>query len=182
MEVMMRRTASLLPCPRFPRSLIPALLLLVLPLLALTACGSGGDIQPGVGAAGVRLGDDRAAVEKTLGQPEQVSSTTVHGAKEKEVIYLLYPAKGLDVLLEDGKVRSVFLYHEGADDHRQYPGKMAGGLTLASTRDEVLKALGEPASRGLGEDANRWFKYDTGVEFTFDPTGTIQHIVITRGL
>jgi len=178
----MRRTDSLLPRPRFPRSLVPALLLLILPLLALTACGTGGDIQPGVGAAGVRLGDDRAAVEKTLGKPEDVSTTTVHGEKAKEVVYLIYPAKGLDVLLEDGKVRSIFLYHEGADDHRQYPGKMAGGLTLASTRAEVLKALGEPTSRGTGETTDRWFRYDTGVEFSFDPTGSIQHIVITRGI
>lgn len=178
----MRRTASPLPLPRFPRPLFAAPLLLILPLLALTACGSGGDIQPGVGAAGVRLGDDRAAVEQTLGKPDEVSATTVHAEKDKEVVYLIYTSKGLDVLLEDGKVRSIFLYHEGADDHRQYPGKMAGGLTLASTRDEVLKALGEPTSRGLGEDADRWIRYDTGLEFTFEVNGTLHHILITRGL
>jgi len=179
----MRRTASLLPGSPVPRLLFPTLLsiALVIPLLALTACGSGGgDIQPGVGAAGVRLGDERAAVETALGKPEEVSGSAVHGSQEKEVTYLLYYTKGLDVLLEGGKVKSIFLYHEGADDHRQYPGKLAGGLTLSSNREEVLRALGEPATRGLGEDADRWFRYDTGVEFAFAADGTPHHILITR--
>ena len=177
----MRRTVSLPPGSLLPRFLLPALLSLLLPLLALTACGSGGDIQPGVGAAGVRLGDERAAVEKTLGKPEEVSGSQVHdGAKEKVVVYLLYPSRGLDVLLEEGKVRSIFLYHEGADDHRQYPGTMAGGITLSSSRDEVLRALGEPTTRGLGDDADRWFRYDTGVEFSFSADGTPNHLLITR--
>jgi len=176
----MRRTAFLPPGSPLRRFLFPTLFSLLLPLLAVTACRSGGDIQPGVGAAGLRLGDERAAAEKTLGKPEEVSSTTVHGKKEKEVVYLLYPSRGLDVLLEEGKVRSIFLYHEGVDDHRQYPGRMAGGITLSSSRDEVLKALGEPGSRGIGQDADRWFRYDTGVEFSFSADGTTHHLVITR--
>ena len=170
------------PGPRpFPLGILaPVLSVLILSLLAVTACGSGGDIRPGIGAAGVRVGDDRASVEKTLGKPEQESTTGVQSAKgRKEVTYLLYPSRGLDVLLEEGKVRSLFLYHEGADDHRQYPGKMAGGITLDSTREEVLKALGEPNSRGIGQDADRWLRYDRGIEASFSTDGTLHHLVIT---
>ena len=173
----------LVPVPRpLPRGILsPVLPALILSLLAITACGSGGDIQPGIGAAGVRIGDNRTTVEKTLGKPEHESTTGVQSAKgRKEMTYLLYTSRGLDVLLEGGTVRSIFLYHEGADDHRQYQGKMAGGITLGSTREEVLKALGEPSSRGIGQDSDRWLRYDTGVEASFSAEGTLHHLVISQ--
>jgi hypothetical protein len=146
------------------------------------ACARGGDIQPGTGAAGVRLGEDRSAVERTLGKPEQVNSTGVVGAdkKRREQMYLLYPGKGLDVLLDEGKVRSIFLYHDGADDHRKYPGTGPSGLTVDSKRDQVLAALGEPSARGIGNDADLWFRYDSGIEFTFQTDGTLHHLIITH--
>jgi hypothetical protein len=160
--------------------LLPAFGVLLLPVLAL-GCGKGGDIQPGTGAAGVRLGDERGAVETSLGKAEKESSSGVQTDKgRKEVTYLIYASKGLDVLLEGGKVRSIFLYHEGADDHRQYPGKTPGGVTLASTRTELLSILGEPSARGTGQDADRWFRYDAGLEVTFQPDGSIHHLVVTR--
>jgi hypothetical protein len=147
----------------------------------MIACGSKGDIQPGIGAAGLAIGDERAAVEKILGKAENESSTGIRGGKgTKETTYLLYPSRGLDVLLEDGRVRSIFLYHEGADDHRQYAGRTASGLTLASTRKDVLKILGDPSSRGMGQDADRWFRYDSGLEVSFRADGTVHHLVITH--
>jgi hypothetical protein len=144
-----------------------------------TACRYGGDIRPGVGAAGIKLGDSRSTVEKALGKPEQETASGVSGEKRKETAYLLYPARGLDVLLEEGKVKSIFLYHEGTDDHREYPGRMNGDLTLSSKRSEILHAFGEPSSRGIGADADRWYRYDSGIEFSFQPDGTPTHIVIT---
>lgn len=150
-----------------------------LTLAAFYGCAGKGDIQPGIGAAGVRLGANRAAVEKILGKPDQVSSTGVRGSKRRETTYLIYPAKGIDVLLEGGGARSIFLYREGADDHRGYAGRTADGLTVSSNRDEVLAVLREPDARGLGEDVHRWFRYDSGIEFTFEENGAIHHIVIT---
>src|SRR5439155_7538416 len=104
-------------------------------LIVCLACRGGGDIQPGIGAAGIRLGDDRAAVEKLLGRPDQVTSMGSLGDDRKEAAYLIYAARGIDVLLEAGKVRSIFLYNEGADEHRLYPGRTPQGLTLHSRRD-----------------------------------------------
>jgi len=150
-----------------------------LPLLALLACGRGGDIRPGLGAAGVKIGDDRAAVEKILGKPEQVNTSGVRGTERREMTYLLYPAKGIDVLLEKDEVRSLFLYHEGADDHRNYPGRTPEGLSLSSTRDQVLSSLGDPSARGIGQDADRWCRYDSGIEFSFLQGGALHHIVVT---
>ena len=150
-----------------------------LALAAFYGCTGKGDIQPGIGAAGVRLGSDRAAVEKILGKPDQVSSTGVRGSGRKETTYLIYAAKGIDVLVEGGEARSIFLYHEGADDHRGYAGRTADGLTVNSNRDEVLAVLRDPDARGLGEDVHRWFRYDSGIEFTFQENGAIHHIVIT---
>jgi hypothetical protein len=166
----MRRPALI---PR-PGTLLPAL------LLAAAACSGTGDIQPGVGAAGVRIGDDRAAVEKSLGAPEQSTGSGVAGSQQKRAVYLLYPSRGIDVLLEEGKVRSIFLYREGADDHRNYPGRTPEGITLSSRRDDVLRAFGDPSARGLGDDADRWFRYDSGIEFNFQPDGSLHHIIVTR--
>ncbi len=178
----MQRTVLPLPFPP-SRRILPFLIVagLILLLLSVAACGAKGDIEPGSGAAGVRLGDDRAAVEKALGKPEKENTSGIHGAQgTKELTYLLYPGKGLDVLLEDGRVRSIFLYHEGADDHRQYPGRTSGGLTLASRRDDVLRILGQPSARGIGQDADRWFRYDSGLEVSFQADGTLHHLVIVR--
>ncbi|HEV8377062.1 MAG TPA: hypothetical protein VGR38_12600 [Candidatus Polarisedimenticolia bacterium] len=146
----------------------------------LTACGSGGDIQPGVGAAGIRVGDDRAAVEKSLGKPQSSSSSGGQGDQSPETTYLLYPSRGIDVLLEGTKVRSIFLYNEGVEEHKKYPGKGPSGITLGSTRKEVLKALGDPTTRGLGSEADSWFRYDSGLEVAFQNDGTIHHFVVTR--
>jgi hypothetical protein len=158
----------------------PLLALPALLLLSTLACWGRGDIQAGLGAAGVRLGDDRAAVERTLGKPEQVSSAGIAGGKQKVTLYLIYPAKGIDVLLEDGRVRSLFLYQEGIEDHRKYPGRTSDGLTLASKREEVLSTLGDPSARGLGDNADRWFRYDSGIEFSFTAEGKLHHIVVTH--
>lgn len=156
------------------------ILFLTLPALAgLPACRRSGDIQAGSGAAGIGIGQDRAEVEKVLGPPERVTSTGIQGAEKKQVTYCLYPTRGIDVLLENGKVRSLFLYHEGADDHRQYQGRTPEGLTLSSSRDDVLAALGEPNARGLEADADRWFRYDSGIEFSFRSDGSLHHVVVT---
>jgi hypothetical protein len=181
MEVEMRRSAFPFPGSRSRGLLSWGLPVLAVLLLSLDACGSAGDIQPGVGAAGVKLGDERAAVEKVLGKPEMENTTGVRGNKvNKEITYLQYPSRGLDVLLEEGKARSIFLYHDGADDHRQYQGRTAGGLTLASNQKDVLTLLGNPSSRGMGKDADRWFQYNSGIEISFQSDGTLHHLVITR--
>ena len=154
--------------------------LLFLSGFSLIGCAGGGDIQPGVSAAGVRLGDGREAVEKVLGKPEGTSSSGVHGATNVETVYLLYPSRGIDVLLEGNKVLSIFLYNEGADDHKKYPGKGPSGITLSSKRDELIAALGEPGARGLGTNSDLWFRYDEGLEAVFERDGNIHHLIVTR--
>jgi hypothetical protein len=148
--------------------------------LHLAGCSGGEDIQPGISAAGVRLGDGREAVEKVLGKPESTSSSGVHGATSVETTYLLYPSRGIDVLLEGNKVLSIFLYNEGVDEHKKYPGKGPSGITLSSKRDEVIAALGEPGARGLGTNSDLWFRYDEGLEAIFERDGTIHHLIVTR--
>lgn len=149
-------------------------------LLFLSGCSGGGDIQPGVGAAGVRLGDSAEAVEKVMGKAESTSSSGVHGAKEVETVYLLYPSRGIDVLLEGNKVLSIFLYNDGADDHKKYPGTGPSGISLSSKRDDIIAALGQPGARGLGLDSDLWFRYNNGLEAVFERDGTLHHLVVTR--
>lgn len=149
-------------------------------LMGILACSGGGDIRPGEGAAGLRLGDDRAGVEKVLGKPESESGSGVSGSTKRESTYLIYPSKGIDVLLEQGKVRSIFLYNEGIEEHRKYAGKGPGGITLGSKRAEIIAALGEPSARGLGAEMDAWYRYDSGVEVIFQPDGTLHHLLITK--
>jgi hypothetical protein len=153
---------------------------LLAPMMSFVGCMGGGDIQPGVSAAGVHLGDGREAVEKILGKAESTSSSGVHGTKEIESTYLLYPSRGIDVLLEGNKVLSIFLYNDGADDHKKYSGTGPSGITLSSKREELVSALGEPSARGLGLDSDLWFRYDNGLEAVFERNGTIHHLVVTR--
>jgi hypothetical protein len=142
------------------------------------ACSGGGDIQPGVGAAGIRLGDERAAVEKALGPPESQSSS---GPADRESTYLIYPSKGIDVLLDQGKVRSIFLYNEGVEDHKKYGGNGPSGITLGSKRADILRVFGDPSARGLAADIDSWYRYDSGMEVTFQPDGSLHHLLITKG-
>ena len=167
------------PCWKSTRLAATALLLSSLPLF-LAGCSGGGDIQPGIGAAGVRLGEGREAVEKVLGKAESTSSSGVHGAKEVETTYLIYPSRGIDVLLESDKVLSIFLYNEGVDDHKKYPGTGPAGITLSTKRNDLVSALGEPSARGLGLDSDLWFRYDDGLEAVFERDGTLHHLVVTR--
>jgi len=158
----------------------PLAILMLIPTLLLIGCSGGGDIQPGVGAAGVRLGDGREAVEKVLGKAESTSSSGVHGAKEIDSTYLLYPSRGVDVLLQGNKVLSIFLYNDGVDDHKKYPGTGPSGITLSSKRDDIIAILGQPGARGLGLDSDLWFRYDNGLEAVFERDGTLHHLVVTR--
>ncbi len=151
-------------------------------LAGILACSGGGDIRPGDGAAGIRLGEERAGVEKALGKPESESGSGVSGGSAKrESTYLIYPSKGIDVLLEQGKVRSIFLYNEGIEEHRKYAGQGPGGITLSSKRADIIAALGEPSARGLGAEMDAWYRYDSGVEVIFQPDGTLHHLLITKG-
>ena len=149
-------------------------------LAGILGCSGGGDIRPGVGAAGIRLGDELGSVEKALGKPESQTSTGVSGATKRESIYLIYPTKGIDVLVDQGKVRSIFLYNDGIEDHRKYGGKGPGGITLDSNRGEILAALGEPSAKGLGAEIDAWYRYDSGIEVIFQPGGTLHHLLITK--
>ena len=148
-------------------------------LATLVACGSRGDILAGQGAAGIKLGDSRQAAEAAFGKPEDVSSTGVTGAERNEAVYLIYPSKGIDVFLENDKVRTIFLYNEGSEDHQAYPGETPEGLALTARREEVLTTLGEPDGRGLAPHADRWFRYDSGIEFAFREDGSLDHMVVT---
>lgn len=168
--------AATRPALRLSLAIGAAALLVLLPILA---CGKGGDIQPGVGAAGIRLGENRETVEKALGKPQSVSTSGVHGAQDSESDYLLYPSLGIDILLEGGKVRSIFLYNEGVEDHKRYSGTGPSGIGLSSNREQVLASMGEPSARALGQDRDLWFRYDSGLELVFERDGTLNHLVVT---
>lgn len=146
----------------------------------LGCAGADADIHPGKGAAGVSLDDTQETVEQALGPPEKTEGTTPSSPASKEAVYFIYPSKGIDVLLEDKKVRTVFLYQAEMEGHQKYPGHTSEGLSFESSRDDVVARMGEPTSRGLAKTADLWFRYESGIEFTFTPEGSLRTMVITR--
>jgi hypothetical protein len=102
----------------------------------------------------------------------------VAGQENTLLEYYLYPARGIDVLLQDGTVATIFLYNEGAEDHRRFEGRTPQGIDLASTRQDVIDRMGEPDWRGEADLADLLFEYKQGIEFVFRPDGTIHNLVI----
>ena len=152
--------------------------------VAALACGGGaaggGDlILPGEGVAGLLLGDDATRVVALLGEPEDTATHGVAGAVVSISKYYIYRSRGIDVLLLDGEVKTIFLYNDEAEDHARHPGRTPHGLTLASTRPEVLEALGPPDRFGPGDVRDRLYEYNRdGIEFIFRPDDTIHNLVI----
>jgi hypothetical protein len=73
----------------------------------------------------------------TLGEkPEKISN--IGG-----ICYYVYYAKGIDLMLIDSTVRTIFLFPEGTDEHKGYAGKCPYGLAITDTRKVVLKKLGK---------------------------------------
>ena len=154
--------------------------------VAAFGCGGGGGaaggtdlILPGEGVAGLLLGDDAARVVALFGEPEDTATHGVAGAKVTLSEYYIYRDLGIDVLLLDGAVKTIFLYNDGAENHARYPGRTPRGITLASTRPQVLAALDEPDRYGLGDVRDRLYEYNRdGIEFIFRPDDTIHNLVI----
>lgn len=65
--------------------------------------------------------------------------------REDTCFYLLWNAKGIEMLFRDGKLTAVWLYNEGADGRKQYAGELPRGLSFDDDREAIEKKLGKPA-------------------------------------
>ena len=92
--------------------------------------------------------------------------------------YFLFKSLGLDIFFQENRVKSIFLYNEGSENHKKFPGRTPNGVHLGSSRSDVLELLGEPEKKGIGAFQDRLYMYRDGIDFTFLPDDTIHHIVL----
>lgn len=102
------------------------------------------ELQAGLVAAGeglkeVKVGQDRAEVEKSLGEPSAVDSNEF----VKGQTYALYHAKGIELAYQDDKVQAITL-HTKDKDWAAYTGAVKEGVGPGSTAEQIVAALGEP--------------------------------------
>lgn len=163
----------------FPRGF--AVSAAALPIVGLLWIGCGPQaelILPGQGISSVSIGDEGEKVIAALGEPEDRSTQSVVGKESLVMEYYIYPSKGIDVFLENGEVKTIFLYGQGAEDHQRFSGRTPGGIDLASSRAEVLERMGPPDRKLEGELAERLYDYDDGLEISFRADDTIHHFVV----
>lgn len=122
--------------------------------------GITGKIQPYLDAIGTEDGSDAmiAAMEavETTFSIKEYTSTGVH---EK---YLIFAKGGVDFLLHDGIVDTVFFHLRDSDKYAAYahPDALVDGVRFGMSRDEVIEQLGTPR-----QNKKRYLLYPAGDAF-----------------
>lgn len=126
-------------------------------------------IEPGQGAASIRLGDSKAAVEMRLGRPERIG-------KYSDAHYWSYMSKGIAVAFQRpyiDYVNTIFLHHDKADGFAGFRGATAEGIDVNATRRQIEAIYGPPSVERKGSVIRHWAYYRAhGLGATYDTTST----------
>ena len=125
-----------------------------------------GDVFTFLNALGAREGDPR--LEHALAfvdGPHEVEVFDEGGVQDK---YLVMTDRGVDFLLKDGVLTTVFVYATDTPDQSTYGGwaSLVGGVSPGASPDDVVQALGEPLR---STESFVRYRVDPGfVQFDFD--------------
>lgn len=102
-------------------------------------------------------------------------SGTCDEYKSSECYYYMFNSKGYDLMMSNGDtIMTVFVFAEGADNHKQYSGELPFGLQMKMTREEVEKLLGVPETTGGSGVIPYYSSWDaTGVGITYESLDTL---------
>lgn len=118
-----------------------------------------GQIFPGEGIEGLKLGQSGAEAERLLGAPSERDKNEYAEGQT----YLLFHSKGVELSLQDDQIVMITL-HAGQKDWEPYTGATAEGVGPTSTGKEVVDAFGT-----ADDEAPRALKYlSKGLVFRFD--------------
>lgn len=142
-----------------------ALIAAVLFSLLLSACSSFNSAQKS--ASQVTLEDFQGVIGKTENSEEVLNIEKKTGLKPKRLVfddsgtaYLVWHELGVEVLIENTKVRTVFLNSERKKlQYKAFPGKLPLGLQFSDARRDVEKKLGPPDEIDGGEVIEVWVTY-----------------------
>ncbi|MCX6165001.1 MAG: hypothetical protein NTU73_09130 [Ignavibacteriae bacterium] len=122
-------------------------------------------IKPGEGFEDCKLGDSKDDLESKLGTPSKNDGT-----------YIDYYEKGLEVLMRDDKVSTIFLIYR-SKTHMTFDGVTDKKIGFNSTIPEVMRLYGKPSrignsivsSYGTFPGAHEYYlEYNSlGIAFTF---------------
>ncbi len=126
-------------------------------------------IQAGEGVEQVSLGETKADIEQRLGEPEERDINEFAPSSS----YSLYHSKGLELVFADD-VLEMIVCHPSDQEWTGYGGATKEGLSVHSTRENVVAALGTPA-----EESPQSLNYESqGIWFRFTPEGTVEALCV----
>jgi hypothetical protein len=106
-------------------------------------------------------------LNQSLGNPTVSSFVRAHCSSEMNY---LCRRSGIEFTIgETGRVRTVFLYAQGADGFQAYTGQMPFGLRWSDTRADIEARLGTPDYIGGTDSTNVWTSYKSrGILIFYD--------------
>ncbi|MFI5427522.1 hypothetical protein [Aeromicrobium sp. UC242_57] len=139
-----------------------------------------GDVSTFLQALGAREGDPR--LEQALafvgGEPE---TETFHD-EQGESKYLIMPGRGVDFLLKDGVLDTVFIYAVESVEQGVYGGwsTLVDGVGADASTDDVVRVLGAPRRATSGYAC---YQVDPGfVQFDFDDDRLTMAVVMRHDI
>jgi len=139
-----------------------------------------GEVSVFLSALGAREGDLRLrrALEFVGGQPE----LDVFDDGGEVATYLAVPARGVELLLTDGALSTVFVHATATEEHAAYDGwaQLLPGIDADSSREDVIRAFGEPKRSAPG-----YLLYGAGsgfVQFDFAGEMLAMAVVMERDI
>src|SRR5690349_5140030 len=84
------------------------------------------------------LGKEVRVIGRQLGEAPVIKYSMwgdeLDSEREDPAFDLIWKSKGIDMSFFKGNVTAVFLYNEGADDHKRYGGELPEGLSFDDDR------------------------------------------------
>lgn len=139
-----------------------------------------GDVSEFLSALGAREGD--ALLQRALDFVGGEHEVDVFDDDDAVATYLVVPDRGVDFLLVDGVLSTVFIYATVNSEHAAYGAwpSLVHGVTASAGRDELVRALGEPKRSAAG-----YLLYETDqgfLQFDFDGETLTMAVVMTRDI
>lgn len=139
-----------------------------------------GDVFIFLKALGAREGDP--SLEQAMAFVGGEHETETFDDSEVEAKYLVMSERGVDFLLNDGVLDTVFVFATESDEQSIYRGwtTLVDGITAASSPDDVVRALGAPKR---ATDTYILYEVDAGfVQFDFDGNALKMAVVMQHDI
>lgn len=139
-----------------------------------------GDVSEFSSALGAREGD--APLQRALDLVGGEHEVDVFDDGNGVATYLVVPERGVDFLLVDGVLSTVFIYATANSEHAAYGAwpSLVHGVTATARRDDVVRALGEPKRPAAGY---LLYEMDPGfLQFDFEGETLTMAAVMTRDI